>query len=70
MSVFATNYFETVSDDIDVGNNWNPVDTQRSQTGPGRSTKSDITTRGGTDSDTDTDQPRESSNSASGAMVA
>lgn len=61
MSVFATNYFETMTDDVDGGKDWswNPMDANK-QTGPGKPTNSHITTKNGADSNDDKDQPVES----------
>lgn len=61
MKVFATNYLETWSDDIDGGNDWSwmPVNMPNKQTGPGHPTKSDVITKQGQDSNEDSDQPVE-----------
>lgn len=74
MKVFATNYLETMTDDVDGGKvwNWNPA-TAYKGTGPGAPTKTDKVTRPSSanpDQNSDQDTANESSNFAGGAMVA
>ena len=64
MKVFATNYLEGMTDDVDGGNKWNwqPVDMPNKSTGPGRPTNTQTITRPGSpnqDENSDSDQPAE-----------
>ena len=76
MRVFATNWFETMTDDVDGGNDWSwtpnrPAMTSPSGydgTGPGAPTGTQTTTRSGQDQTTDTDTATE--NMGGGLQVA
>lgn len=74
MSVFATKFFEAMTEDVNGGNNWtwNPIIDGNKHTGPGAPTKTTTHTHVGGKDDTveGTDCPAESKNCANGAMVA
>ena len=70
MKVFATNYFETMIDDVDGGKNWNSIIDGNRGTGRGRPTNTKEITRNGSYQNMDNDTANESSNFVGGAMVA
>lgn len=71
MKVFATNYFETMTDDVDGGKDWNWDPKGYKGTGAGRPTSTHKFTRSdNSDECNDQDPANESSNFAGGAMVA
>lgn len=73
MKVFATNYFETMTDDVDGGKDWNWDPKGYKGTDRGRPTNTDTTTKPTSpnpDQVSDQDTAAESTNSVDGAMVA
>ncbi len=65
MKVFATNWLESMTDDVDGGKKWNwqPVDMPNRGTGPGRPTNTQQRTHvgGREDESNDNDVPAETS---------